>query len=86
MGLVERGDWTYGDTQADTRLLIAEYSREGYPADHYADAVCTCGGKVFALSLDDNEGVALRKCAACETTHPMADSDEFLEEAEPEEC
>lgn len=87
MALVERGDYQYGDCQADIRLELIRYSESnGYLAQHFADALCRCGGKHFRLALDENEGVAIRTCSACQVDHPIGDSAEFLEDAEPEEC
>src|SRR5438105_3250675 len=87
MALRKRGKWRYGDSQADIRDEILRYSKGvAYLAHHYADAVCKCGGKVFSLLLDDTQGAAVRRCVACEDEHPIGDSDEYLEEAELEEC
>lgn len=88
MALRKRGKWRYGDTQADIRAEIARYAKKvGYPAEHFADAVCRCGGRVFALALDDDSGAATRACVVCDAgAHPIGDSAEYLDEAEPEEC
>jgi hypothetical protein len=87
MPLRKRGKYRYGDAQADIREEMLRYSRVGkYPAHHFADAVCNCGGKVFRLLLDDTEGAAVRVCVACRAEHAIGDSAEFLEEAELEEC
>jgi len=88
MALRKRGRWRYGDAQADIRAEIVRYSMEvGYSAEHFADAVCKCGGRVFGLLLDDEAGVALRVCVACDAeAHPIGDSAEYMDEAEEEEC
>jgi hypothetical protein len=87
MALRKRGKWRYGDSQADIRAEILRYSKGvKYLAHHYADAVCKCGGRVFWLFLDDNQCVAVRACVACEHEHPIGDSDEFMAEADPDEC
>ncbi len=88
MALRKRGKWRYGDNQADIRAEIVRYSKEnGYLADHFADAVCLCGGRVFGLYLDDTAGVASRVCVACvPEAHPIGDSAEFMDEAEEEEA
>lgn len=57
-----------------------------HPYQHFADAVCTCGGKVFGLQVDDDEGAAVRTCPACGVGHPMGDSADYLGEAQLEEC
>jgi hypothetical protein len=87
MALKKRGKYRYGDSQFDIRQELLRYSKSNaYPASHFADAVCKCGGKSFRLSLDDTEGAAVRTCSACATEHAIGDSDEYLEEAELEEC
>ncbi len=87
MALKKRGKYRYGDIQADIRSEVERYSIANvYVAHHFADAVCNCGSKLFRLELDDNEGAAVRICAACKTRHQIGDSSEFLEEAELEEC
>lgn len=88
MALQKRGQWWYGDSQADIRDEILRYSEEvGYAAEHFADATCTCGGTVFWLLLDDTAGVASRICVACESeAHPIGDSAEYMEEADEDEC
>lgn len=88
MALRKRGKWWYGDSQADIRAEIVRYSKEkGDLAEHFADAVCTCGGKVFDLYLDDAAGVASRVCGACDAEpHPIGDSADYMDEAEEEEC
>ncbi|MBX7105545.1 MAG: hypothetical protein K1X57_15790 [Gemmataceae bacterium] len=88
MALRKRGEWRYGDTQADIRAEVVRYSKEnGYIAEHFADAVCACGGKVFRLFLDDTAGVAGRVCLACDAeAHPIGDSAEFMDEAEVQDA
>ncbi len=87
MMLKKRGKYRYGDSQADIREEILRYSKlNEYVAYHFADATCTCSSKVFGLWIDNDEGVAVRKCATCSSEYPIGDSDEYLEEAEIEEC
>ncbi|MFO0965152.1 MAG: hypothetical protein U0793_06145 [Gemmataceae bacterium] len=89
MALRKRGKWRYGDSQKDIRAEILRYSKDnGYPAQHYADAVCSkCGGKVFDLYLDDDAGVASRVCVGCDADpHFIGDSAEYEEESDEEEC
>jgi hypothetical protein len=89
MALVKRGKWRYGDSQADIRSELLRYSQlNAYPAQHFADAVCGCGGRTFRLRLDDNEGAAVRNCVSCGGEHPIGDSAEYLADAELEgyEC
>jgi hypothetical protein len=85
--LKKRGKHRYGDDQIDIRDELLRYGKgNGYPVQHFADAACPCGGRSFRLSLDDTEGAAMRTCAACQTRHPIADSAEYLADAELEEC
>jgi hypothetical protein len=71
----------------DVRKEITRYAKKnGYPAEHFGEAVCKCGGRTFQLQLDDNAGAAVRKCAKCKKKHPIGDSAEYLDEAELDEC
>ena len=88
MALRKNGASWYGDSQADIRPEITRYSQKlGYRAEHFADAVCLCGGRVFGLSLDDTEGAAYRICVACGAApHAIGDSADFLADAALAEC
>jgi len=87
MALKKRGKYYYADNQADIRAELLRYSKKNaYLVQHFADAICKCGGKVFRLALDDNEGAAIRICTSCKVEHPMGDSDDYLENAELEAC
>jgi hypothetical protein len=86
MALRRKGKFTYGDSQLDIREVLSGYSDRNYPAEHYRDAVCSCGGKVFRLLLDDVEGAAVRICKACGDEHPIGDSADYIEEATLGEC
>jgi hypothetical protein len=87
MGLQKRGKYYYGDCQADIRGELLRYSKVNeYEANHFADAVCKCGGTLFRLLLDDTRGVAVRICTACSDEHAICDSDDYLADAELEEC
>ena len=87
MTLKKRGKYRYGDSQADIRTEVLRYSKTNdYPTQHFADAACKCGGKLFRLALDDDEWAAIRHCVACQTDQAIGDSDEYLEKAELGEC
>ena len=87
MALTKRGEYRYGESQADIRDELLRYSQvNGYRIHHFADAKCACGGSTFQLKLDDNEGAAVRHCAACSQKHPVGDSADFLDDAELQEC
>lgn len=83
----KRGEHWYGSNHTDIHGEIMRYAGlNGYPAEHFADAICQCGGRHFRLSLDDDAGAAVRRCADCNGNHPIGDSSDYLDEAKPEEC
>jgi hypothetical protein len=85
--LWRRGGYSYGTRRSDIRVELTRYAkRNAYPAHHFADARCTCGGKTFRLALDDTAGAAVRTCAACKRAHPIGDSADFLDDAELDDC
>ena len=87
MAIKKRGNHHYGEKQTGIREELLRYSRlNDYVADHFADAVCKCGSKLFQLTLDENAGAAVRICVACRNEHPIGDSDEYLEDAELGQC
>jgi len=87
MALRKRGKHRYGDAQTDIREELVRYAAlNGYQAHHFADAICTCGGRSFRLALDDAAGAAVRTCVGCVVEHPIGDSAEYLAEASLEEC
>jgi hypothetical protein len=88
MALTRRGERCHGESQADIREELLRYSQvNGHRADYFAECKCACGGRVFQLELDDNEGAAVRHCIACsQDHHPIGDSADFLDDADLEEC
>ncbi len=86
MTLKKRGEYSYGDNQSDIREELIEYSQHGYLAEHFQDAVCSCGNNLFNLAVDEDEGAAIRRCTSCDTIYPIGDSEDYLEEAELGEC
>ncbi|MBI3072127.1 MAG: hypothetical protein HYY84_08400 [Deltaproteobacteria bacterium] len=85
--LRRRGGFSYGESQADIRDELHRYSKaNAYIVDHFADAVCDCGCKVFGLALDEAAGVAVRTCVGCRTERPIGDCADDLADAELEEC
>jgi hypothetical protein len=87
MTLKKRGKHRYGDSHADIREELVRYAAlSGYPAHHFADAICSCAARSFRLALDDAAGAAVRTCSACAVEHPIGDSAEYLTEASLEEC
>jgi hypothetical protein len=86
MALRKSGSNFIGDCQSDIPEALKKYSQDGYLAEHFQDAICTCGHRLFRLMVDDNEGAAIRICESCEKEHPIGDSADYLEDAELEEC
>ena len=87
MALRQQGQHSYGDSQSDIRDRLLTYStKNGYPAEHFGDAVCACGSRLFRLLLDETEGAAVRICSACSARHPIGDSEEYLADAALEDC
>lgn len=87
MALRKRGKHRYGDGQPDIRDEVLRYSKDNaYVAQHFADAACPCGGQVFRVLLDDEQGAAARTCIVCGDQHPIGDSEEYLDEAHLGQC
>ena len=85
--LEKRGRYHYADSQADIRTEILRYSElNKYVVQKFADAVCQCGGRIFSVLLDESEGAAARACISCDYQHPIGDSEQYLDEAELEQC
>jgi hypothetical protein len=88
MSLHRRGKWWYGDSQSDIRGELVRVGKlSGYVPIHFADTRCVCGGRSFRLRLDEGTA-AVRVCPKtdCARSHPIGDSDEYLDDAEMEEC
>ena len=87
MSITRRNNHSYGDSQSDIREELLEYSEAiAYLAEHFVDAKCSCGGTQFRLMVDDNEGAAIRFCTSCGCEHLIGDSEDYLEDADLEEC
>jgi hypothetical protein len=86
MALTQRGEDKYGDCPADSRDMLARYSQNNYPATHFSDAVCPCAHRRFLLEIDEDAGVAVRVCDSCESRHVMFDGEDYLEDADLNDC
>ena len=87
MAIRKKGKWWFSDSQADIRTELARVGElNEYVPSEFADCKCECGGKIFGLGLDEDAGAAVRKCVACHKVHPIGDSEEYLDEAELNEC
>jgi hypothetical protein len=72
--------------QALIEAIRAYSVKNAYIATLFGDSVCNCGNQTFTVLLDDNEGCAARTCVACEDQQPIADGEEYLDEADLGEC
>lgn len=87
MALKKRGKFRYGESRADIRDEVTRFSAlNGYVAHHFEDATCACGATTFRLLVDEQEGVAIRRCVVCSGEHVMGDGAQFLADATPEAC
>ena len=87
MGIKKGEDYWYGEEQADIRPELHRYShRSRCPVEHIADAVCTCGSRVFRLYLDHGVGIAVRICTACGEDHLIGNNHYNRYFAELEKC
>ncbi|TCJ30782.1 hypothetical protein [Nocardioides jejuensis] len=78
----ESSSW-FGTEQADIQAYLEAIAAEGYPVQEVVDARCSaCGGNVFDIEIDDDEGYVLRSCAGCGERFEMLDSADVAEEAE----
>ena len=85
MALTKKGDFWYGTTSGDTQAELRSYSvANRHEAVRFAASKCDCGCRTFALQTDEEAGVAIRTCTECGLEHPMGDSDQRLEGAQPE--
>ena len=83
MALRKKGKYWYGDGQLDICEELQRYSKlNSYPIQHFANAICTCGNRLFFLQMDDTVGAAVRRCASGDEQHPIGDSADYLEDAQ----
>jgi len=82
------GEWWVGTAADDIREYLRAYEAEGYPVHETRMCRCGCGSDEFAVEADQDEGCAMRICVRCAAAHPICDSAEYWDEAEPErwEC
>jgi len=76
--------WWIGSESADMHEYLKAFSANSYPIDQFRLAQCRCSAEVFFLEADRDGGVAQRKCAGCQTSHFICDSEQFWAESEPE--
>ena len=84
-----RGGWTKGSNDRDLERYLTKYAKVygGWPIVDVTHAKCReCGGAVFSVILDDDEGCAVRTCTRCATQLAMFDSAMYVAEAEFEDA
>jgi len=74
------GKWWKGSTPEDIAEYLHALSADSYPSSEFRISRCQCGGVVFQLEVEQDEGVAKRTCASCGNEHLICDSAENYEE------
>ena len=85
MAINTSGVWWVGTEPQDIQGFLDAYTKEGQPSDEFRLAKCSCGSIDFNLAADDEEGAAKRICVRCEEEHFICDSEEYWDEAEPDD-
>jgi hypothetical protein len=76
MSIDTSGKWWKGSTPEDIAEYLQALSSSSYPTTEFRLSRCQCGGVVFRLEVERDEGVAKRTCADCGTEHLVCDSGE----------
>lgn len=85
-----------GETVADLDAYLRTLMDDPQPDDRFVHPACRqCGGDVFSLTGDAEQGVMTRTCARCilseddtaaeRATHPICDSGDYADDAEDDE-
>jgi hypothetical protein len=74
------GKWWTGSTPDDIGEYLQALSSSSYPTSEFRLSRCQCGGIIFRLEVEQDEGVAKRTCADCGAEHLVCDSAENYEE------
>lgn len=83
MTVKKSGKWWRGTEATDIDEYLADYLAVACPVARVVHARCRpCGGSVFSMRVDDDEGCAQRTCVGCGDEHLMLDSDETLADAD----
>jgi hypothetical protein len=87
MSIDRAGRWWKGTTAEDLAEYLRELTADGYPADTIRASACaSCGGTVFGLRGDRDEGSVMRLCRRCGTEAFIADSEDTWANARPRWC
>ena len=71
----------------DLAEYVRAYQAGGYPVARVQELVCEkCQGTTFSVLVDDEEGCAAAMCRDCRHEHAIADSIDYLDDAELGEC
>jgi hypothetical protein len=76
--------WSKGTEPVDLDGFLRTYTAKGYPADRFVHPTCSCGNATFRLVADSD--CAQRVCAGCGAEHFVCDSEDYWDDAEPDEC
>lgn len=76
-----RDSWT-GTTAGDIDEYLMAFSAGGYPVQQAVHAHCECGGEVFRVRVDDEEGCAELACVQCGRTMLILDSQDYVDDAD----
>lgn len=84
MAIDRSGKWWGGSDFDDLARYLREITADEYVIREVRQSVCVCGGRVFAVSADPDEGCACRACIACGARAYIGDSEEYWADASPE--
>jgi hypothetical protein len=81
------GEHWRGDDVDDLAECVREFAAGRYPVEHVRPLVCAgCGGTTFEVLIDVEEGCAATTCVTCQAQAAVADSEDYLDDADLEEC
>ncbi|MDG4782986.1 hypothetical protein O7614_25300 [Micromonospora sp. WMMD961] len=87
MAIDTTGTFWRGDNFTDLADYLREYQPGGYPVARVREMICQrCGDKSFAVLADDENGCAQTRCLTCGDHALIADSADYWQDADPEEC
>ena len=79
------GNWWKGEGFDDLKEYLAAFTSQTYVAEEIRQSFCkSCGGDVFGLSVDSDEGCVQRVCCSCAAPAIIGDGEDSWGEASPE--